>query len=177
MSEIQPINRGGGGNFDEIVDGVNPFRRNVDIPKRCRECPGILSLLETLDRDTTITDALTQLALDRGLLASSGCEVIQDIAKATGADQAEVIGKIAKAVGETAAERLEALDGTAEKAQELIDQATDGCEGPVRTVGFGRGREIRVTVCNSPAMDSLVGSDNLGESVSVRRDNSTTRCY
>lgn len=177
MSELQSnTNRGGDSSFNRIVDGVNPFQRNVRIPERCMKCPGVLSLLETLDKGTAITDALTQLALDKDLLASSGCEAIQDIAKATGEDQAEVIGKITKVVGETAAEQLEALDEATREAQELIDQATYGCEGPVTTVGSGRGQEIRVIVCNSPKMDGLAGYSNSGESVIVRRDNAITRC-
>jgi hypothetical protein len=176
MSEIQQNTNGRGySNFDEIVNGVSPFQRDMKIPERCIDCPGVQAILRRLAVGAAEIDMLTQLALDDGLLASSGCEIIQDIAKATGADRAEVIGKITKAVGETAAKQLEALDDATRKVQELIDQATDGCEGPVRTVGFGRGREIRVTVCNSPVMDDLVGFNNSGENVTVRRDNATTR--
>ena len=177
MSEIQPNTNGRGySNFDEIVNGVNPFQRDMKIPERCIDCPGVQAILRRLAVGAAEIDMLTQLALDDGLLASSGCEIIQDIAKATGADWAEVIGKITKAVGETAAEQLEALDEATREAQELIGQATYGCEGPVITVGSGRGQEIRVTVCNSPKMDGLAGYSNSGESVTVRRDNAITRC-
>lgn len=177
MSERKPDINGGGDSFGDIVGGVNPFQRSVDIPNRCMGCPGVLSLLEMFDRDATTTDALTQLALDRGLLASSGCEAIQRIAEATGADWEEVVDEITRLVGEAAVERLKALDDAAEKAQKLINQATDGCKGPVKITGRGHdGRPITVTVCDSPVMNSPAGTSNLGETVVVHRGNPTMRC-
>lgn len=60
---------------------VAPPRRRVQRHLRWRRLAG-----------AAITDNLTQLALDEGLLQLAlAVEAIQDIAKATGEDQAEVI--------------------------------------------------------------------------------------
>lgn len=41
MSEFQSNTNGRGySNFDEIVDGVNPFQRDMKIPERYIDCPG-----------------------------------------------------------------------------------------------------------------------------------------